>query len=125
MEMRRLMLAPLPVLAIGLLAGCATSGPARLAYYKVPCSTPGAVVAQPLLATAPSLPQASPAPNGSEESTCIVAVSNDVRSYRAYAGAPGHYGRPFGSLGIGVGFGAHGGHHRGHLGNHGGHGRHH
>jgi hypothetical protein len=44
------------------LGGCATYGPPsrNIAYFAVPCNTPGAFVAQPL--SAPDAPPATPGP---------------------------------------------------------------
>lgn len=44
------------------LGGCATYGPPsrNIAYFAVPCNTPGAFVAQPL--SAPDAPPAAPVP---------------------------------------------------------------
>lgn len=116
------------------ISGCATTAqPTRLAYYKVPCSTPGAVVAEPISLDGPvARPGGTPAtatpPAAEVAKTCVVAVA-DARSANRF-GYPGFYGRPYyGSIGIGFGFGGHGGNggHRGggHVGHSSGHGRRH
>lgn len=117
-----------------LLGGCSTGRYApRYSYYRVPCTTPGAVLAQPMgLEAGPAAPGPPPAassvpaadPAGAVP-TCVIAVSAaDYR--RAYPG--GYYGRPyFGSFGLGLGFGGGhfggghfgGGHFGGHVGGHG------
>lgn len=120
---RILKISAMAAISIALLSGCATtSSPARIAYYKVPCGTPGAVVAEPVLEDPAAASQELPAgAEGSAAATCIVGVSDPSRGYRGF---PGYYGRPYyGSVGIGLGFGFHGGHHRGHSIGHGGHAR--
>lgn len=112
----------LATVATALLGGCATTGSSsRYAYYRVPCNTPGAVVAEP------ALPPPAPA-NAAATPTCVVAVANS--SYRAGYGpyAGGAYGRPYyGSVGIGIGQGSHHGFGGGHFGggHSGGHPGHH
>lgn len=117
-------------LAVGsatLLAGCATGRYApRYAYYRVPCTTPGAVLAQPIgLEAGPVAPGPLPVPSNAPFSdltgavpTCVVAVS--AADYRRAYYPGGYYGRRYGSFGLGFGFG--GGHFGGvhHGGRHGG-----
>ena len=135
MTMRAVGLKALGVSSLALLGGCTTiQGPQRYAYYRVPCTTPGAVVATPIAAqpevARTQMPDAPPSPEASTESsrtaasggpppvgaasesgaTCVVAVSDAgyrySRSY--YPGYGGDYGRPYyGSFGIGLGFGSH------------------
>lgn len=132
--MRTLGLVALGVSSIVLLGGCTTMrGPQRYAYYRVPCATPGAVVATPIAlqsangaidGAGPALPQERGSENGpvavdtapatagmtpGAGATCVVAVS-DVGSgygrsfYPSYGGR--YYGRPYyGSFGIGIGLG--------------------
>lgn len=132
--MRTLGLAALGVSSIALLGGCTTMrGPPRYAYYQVPCTTPGAVVATPMTmqSATGAIDSAGPALSPERGSavqavavdtvavpadttpgagaTCVVAVS-DVgygygRSYYPGYGG-GSYGRPYyGSFGIGIGLG--------------------
>ena len=98
------------------LGGCATYGPPsrNIAYFAVPCNTPGAFVAQPL--STPDAPV--PATQTQSAQACLIAVPARDLAYNAryrggggyydpYYGYPG-YGSPFyGSFGIG--FGLHGG----------------
>jgi len=126
--------------SVALLGGCTTGRYApRYSYYRVPCTTPGAVHAQPIgLEAGPAAPGALPAPPSVPAAnpagtapTCIIAVSAADYRRAYYPGA--YYGRPYyGSFGLGIGFvGGHfgGGHFRGghggsgHGGGHGG-GRH-
>jgi hypothetical protein len=130
MSFRALKLAGLSAVPVALLGGCATTAyPPRYAYYRVPCNTPGAVVAEPIdsQAAAPSAANVPP--------TCVVAISDASygRGYSSYYPG-GYYGRPYyGSIGIGIGLGSihhhdlggghfGGGHFGGgHGGSHGGH----
>lgn len=145
MTTRAVGLGALGVSSLALLGGCTTmQGPQRYAYYRVPCTTPGAVVATPIAAqpevgrtqmpgeptshetsTGSGRPTASATPppvDAAPESgaTCVVAVSDAGSRYGRsfYPGYGGYYGRPFyGSFGIGLGFGSRfgGGHgYRGH-----------
>ena len=131
------------------LGGCATYGPPsrNIAYFAVPCNTPGAFVAQPL--SAPDAPPATPGPGGpggpaaQNVQACMIAVPAQNLAYNAryrggggyydpYYGYPG-YGSPVsGSIGIGFGlpgggyghggsFGHRGGFGHGGGGGHGGH----
>ncbi len=126
MSLRTSALAASGLLSVTLLSGCMTTPPpARFAYFRVPCGTPGAVVATPIAlergtaagnapgAASPSNPAAA-APQGGAAATCVVAVADARSGYRrGYYAAPGYYGQPYyGSVGIGFGFGSHGGHHR-------------
>lgn len=126
-----------------LVGGCVTApGAQRLAYYQVPCETPGAIVARPLspedarmagLPAAPSTtpPQVAPPPPPGL-ATCIVPVTVAGAGYGRgyYPGSGGYYGgrgyypggggffggRGFGSFGIGLGIGSHrGGGYRSHA----------
>jgi hypothetical protein len=122
-----------------LLGGCMTTSPPRLAYFRVPCDTPGAVVATPIAlepgqgtgnaggAASSAVPAASAKTDS--PATCVVAVADASSGYRgSYYSGRGYYGRPyFGSVGFGFGFGSHGGGHRNSGGHHpSGHGsRHH
>lgn len=124
------------VAAAATLGGCASyqNERPRLAYFIVPCSTPGAFPAQPVNTaddSATAAPQdllpdtMKPAAVGSKEaSTCLIAASTGRPYSPAYSGsgyAPYHpYPRHYGS-GIGVVFHG-GGHQGGHHG--GGHRRH-
>ncbi|MBN8847311.1 MULTISPECIES: hypothetical protein [unclassified Sphingomonas] len=144
----------MPLAGATLLGGCATySRPASYSYFSVPCDTPGAVRAVPIVpadalpasptevpATAAAPAPVAPAPataNGADRAAgiqCLIAVADRGRAYGAgyypggYGYRNGYYGSPFrGSLGIGIGIGGHrswGGHFRGgHGGGHHG-GRH-
>ena len=128
----------LPLGAAILLGGCATyPRPAPYSYFSVPCDTPGAVRAVPVVPAAAlagssmdaPLPGNSPepsnavsaavnAPAGAVGVECLVAVADRGRApgvgyypggYRYRSGYPyGYYGSPFrGSLGIGIGIGGH------------------
>lgn len=137
--MRASIVAALAASSAILLGGCTTlREPPRYAYYRVPCTTPGAVVATPVAmqatsgavydgspallrdrssASEPSVSDTAPVPAVTKPQagvTCVVAVS-EVGSgygrsyYPSYRG--GYYGRPFyGSFGIGIGLGHGGGH---------------
>lgn len=99
-----------------LLAGCTTGRYApRYSYYRVPCTTPGAVLAQPIglevsppASAMPAVPSGVPVANVADTAaTCVVAVS--AADYRRAYYPGGYYGRPYyGSFGLGLGFG--GGH---------------
>ena len=136
MDMRRLVpiLALLSPMALG---ACATAPAAdRYAYFRVPCTTPGAIVAEPIT-TAPSGPQSSthlpeqvevspPETAGSTvpvavaSPTCVIAVTQNGYG-RGYYPWPG-YRRPYyGSFGLGIGIGSF---RHGHHGGHGGGGHH-
>lgn len=76
------------------LGGCATYGPPsrNIAYFAVPCNTPGAFVAQPL--SAPDAPPATPGPGGpggpaaQNVQACMIAVPAQNLAYNArYRGA--------------------------------------
>lgn len=128
----------LPLAGATLLGGCAAyPRPSSYSYFSVPCDTPGAVRAVPVVPTAAlagsptdaPLPANSPepadaasapanAPAGAGVVECLVAVADRGRGpgagyypggYGYRAGYPyGYYGSPFrGSLGIGVGIGGH------------------
>lgn len=121
--------------AAGTLAGCASYRDERpkLAYFVVPCNTPGAFPAQAVNAAdvnAPAEPQdlipypmRAVAASPKEAPTCLVAAAAGrpySPAYSGYGRAPYYpHSRHFGS-GIGVLF--HGGGHR--SGHHGGHRRH-
>lgn len=133
----------LAAVPMALLAGCTTAQYApRYSYYRVPCTVPGAIPAQPIGVEAdPASPSAQPTRSGAPadpataEPTCVVAVSDASysRGYSPYYPG-GYYGRPYyGSVGVGFGLGATG-HHGfggrhfrgshfggGHGGGHGGH----
>ena len=114
-----LRLSTIPGLAAAL-GGCATYGPPNrnIAYFAVPCNTPGAFAAQSL--SAPDAPPATPVPAAQPQNVqaCMIAVPAQSLAYTSryrggggyydpYYGYPG-YGSPFyGS--IGIGFGLHGG----------------
>lgn len=117
------------------LGGCATytNTPQKIAYFIVPCNTPGAFVAQPVnTADTPvtdlSREPASATGVATEQvaetaTTCLIAASNARPWGSAYSGYgyPPYYSRPryFGGIGVVL----HGGGHRsGHHG--GGHRRH-
>lgn len=124
MSLRTPALAASGLLSATLLSGCMTTPPpARFAYFRVPCDTPGAVVVTPIAlepgtasgnapGAAPVSDQAAVAPQGGAAATCVVAVADARSGYRGgYYPAAGYYGQPYyGSLGIGFGFGSHGGH---------------
>lgn len=137
----RLSLAPAMVLALG---GCTTYAAQRpaFAYYAVPCSTPGAFVAEPIGAPDPSYGSQAPLPappppttatqaNQSAPPTCMIAASIERARYSGnYYGGRGYYdpyyysyggyGAPFyGSIAIGLHGGGHG---WGGFGGHGGRG---
>jgi hypothetical protein len=118
------------------LSGCATytNTPQKIAYFIVPCNTPGAFAAQPVntvdtpvIDLAQKLASASTV--GSEQitkaaTTCLIAASNARPWDSAYSGYgyPPYYSRPR-YYGGGIGISLHGGGHRsGHHG--GGHRRH-
>lgn len=141
---------------LAVLGGCTTYNAPRpaFAYYAVPCSTPGAFVAEPIEAIIPAnSTQASPSvpsrPAASLEETtkaslqtCMITTSIRQPRYSAGYFGSGYFdpyrygsGAPFyGSLGIGLHGGGHGwrpysgrgnGHNAGHSGgSHGGHGNH-
>lgn len=123
----------LGVIPAVLLGGCATTAyPPRYAYYRVPCNTPGAVVAEPVGPEA--VPAPANAPAAGIPPICVVAVSDASYGpgYGSYPG--GYYRRPYyGSFGLGIGLGSFhhhdfgGGHFGGHFGGGhvGGHGGHH
>lgn len=78
------------------LGGCATYGPPsrNIAYFAVPCNTPGAFVAQPL--SAPDAPPATPGPGGpggpaaQNVQACMIAVPAQNLAYNArYRGGRG------------------------------------
>lgn len=120
------------VAAAGTLGGCASyqSERPKLAYFIIPCSTPGAFPAQAVSAPDQSVTAApqdllpdtmKPGSGGSKEAaTCLVAAATG-RPYSGYGYAPYYpYPRHYGS---GIGFVFHSGGHRG--GHHGsGHRRH-
>lgn len=122
--------------AATLLSACATVPP-RYAYYQVPCTTPGAVLATPVagaaqIPVAPGYPApagstvTSAAPGSSPVATCVVAVRENGYGYYPYYGRYGYgpygYGGPFyGSFGLGFGFSSHHGHFSGHSHPGGGH----
>lgn len=128
MTVRILSLIALGTLSV-LLAGCATTAyQPRYSYYQVPCNTPGAVIAVPVVGpggvavtpapdvaviAAPGVAVA--APGAPAVATCIVAVSDRDYGYRSsyydgYGRYRGYYGSPFyGSFGFG--FSSFGGHH--------------
>jgi len=124
------------------LGGCTTytvSHPA-VAYYAVPCSTPGAFVAEPIDARDPTYgPQVPPPPPPSPSATapqasnqppptCMIAAPiSQARYFDGYYGGRGYYDPyyyGYGGYGIpfygGIGIGLHGGEHG--WGGHGGHG---
>lgn len=130
----------LVLIGAGALSGCATApSGGRYTYYRVPCETPGAVVAQPIaLGQGPStdVPQPDPSaveprpdapPPSAPPATCVIAV-NEASYGRGYYPWPG-YRRPYyGSFGVGIGIGSLGhGYRGGHFGaghgisHHGGH----
>lgn len=112
--------------ATAVVGGCASypSEPPRLAYFIVPCNTPGAFSAQPLSTTDDNLsdgPQnllteatdASPVDASRMPPTCLIAAAK-VRArspaFSGYGYAPYYpYPRHHGS---GIGVGLHGGGHR-------------
>lgn len=116
------------------LGGCAAYTDARpkLAYFIVPCNTPGAFAAQPVntadenTSAAPTniLPDATKAADEptKEATTCLIAAAKARPYYPAYSGygyAPYYpYPRHYGGIGVVL----HGGGHR--SGHHGGHRRH-
>ena len=122
-------LAMLPLVVLG---GCATVPSAsRDTYYRVPCTTPGAIVAQPIAggpedvggptpppqAVAPAAePQAGVSPPVSAPPSCVIAV-NEAGYGRGYY-PWGGYRRPYyGSFGVGIGIGSFGhGYRGGHFG---------
>lgn len=155
MLVRSINVALAPML-LAVLGGCTTYPAARpaFAYYAVPCSTPGAFVAEPVETPTPSngaqasLPVPSPPAASAAETSkaspqkCMIAAPIGQARYSA-----GYYGRGYfdpygygsrtrfyGSLGIGLHGGGHGwrpygghgyGHGGGHSGgSHGGHGNH-
>ena len=76
------------------LGGCATYGsPGRnIAYFAVPCNTPGAFVAQPL--SDPEAPPATPVPAAQTQGAqaCLIAVPTRDLAYNArYRGGGGYY----------------------------------
>lgn len=132
MSLRTSRLISLAVGSAVMLTGCTTGQYApRYSYYRVPCTTPGAVVAQRIgLEKGPAAPASPPvssnAPGvdpGAAVPTCVIAVSEADYRRAYYPG--GYYGRPYyGSFGLGIGFGGGhfgGGHFRGGHGG-GGHG---
>lgn len=132
MTMRFLKLVAVVAAPVALLGGCATTHThARLAYYKVPCNTPGAVIAEPIVLDDPAAPipaPSTPATPAASPRLCVIAVSDSRSGYAGGYGGYGAYGRGygrpyFGSVGIGFGFGSHRGSHFG--GYRGGHGRRH
>lgn len=130
------------VITTGMLGACATYPPAqqRIAYYVVPCDTPGAIVtgapaSSPSIAPAPV--EAAPSGNAARASAgaappppvCIVAAMRapayaSSRYYPSGYYGRSYYARPVSSFGFGYyGGGSHGGgSHRG--GAHGGGGHH-
>lgn len=118
------------------LGGCATytGAPQKIAYFIVPCDTPGAFTAQPVSADdtpvkdiaqkSASVTGGAAEPDAKPAATCLIAASNARPWSAAYSGYgyPPYYSRPrYYSGGIGVVL--HGGGHRsGHHG--GGHRRH-
>jgi hypothetical protein len=134
----------LPISAVVLLGGCASSAnrPATYSYFAVPCSTPGAVRAVPISPVGPGPVVADPAtaappppvigdrinPDAAAPlaGQCVVAVADGYgRGYGrpgyGYGGSPYYRSPYYGSFGLGIGFG--GGHFGGHGGGHrGGHG---
>lgn len=136
MRASRAVLAILPLVVLG---GCATGPSAsRYTYYRVPCTAPGAIVAQPIAVDPGDAAGATPhavAPRGEPETDapppistspmCVIAV-NEAGYGRGYY-PWGGYRRPYyGSFGVGIGIGSFGhGYRGGHFGggHHGG-GRH-
>lgn len=140
-----------PVLVL-VLSGCTTYAPQRpvFAYYAVPCSTPGAFVAEtpvptynPQAAPPAAAPPAGAAPPEASKAlppTCMIAAPIGRNRYSdGYYGRGYHdphwsgyggYGPPFyGSIGIGLygdrhGWSDHGGHQVAHGSPHGGHSGH-
>lgn len=132
------------------LGGCTTYAAQRpaFAYYAVPCSTPGAFVAQPVEAPATTYNPQAAAPAGvapqeaskASPPTCMIAAPIARNGYAGgyygrgyydpYWSGYGRYGTPFyGSIGIGLhggghGWSGHGGHQVGHGSAHGGHSGH-
>lgn len=119
----RASVAGLAILSLLVLGGCATGRSAsRYAFYRVPCTTPGAVVAHPIEvgrgdaagATPPPQavaragePQANTLPSVSTPPTCVIAVNETGygRGYYPWGG----YRRPYyGSFGVGIGIGSFG-----------------
>lgn len=109
-----------------LLSGCATMPRAPgYVYYRVPCTTPGAIPAEPIapVTKAPTAPPSAAAEGGSSSSPsiCLLALSpaSVSRGYypAGYYGQPYYsglgYGSAFFSIGHGpLGHGWSGGHHR-------------
>lgn len=137
------MATPISTIGIGaaaavLLSACATVPP-RYAYYQVPCTTPGAVLATPVagaaqIPVAPGYPPpagsaVAPGPAGAPGvATCIVAVRDEPYGYYGapyysrYGYGPYGYGSPFyGSFGLGFGFSSHHHHFSDHFHHSGGH----
>lgn len=117
------------------LGGCATytSTPEKIAYFIVPCNTPGAFVAQPVSTADMPVTDLAQEPASATgvateqvaktATTCLIVASNARPWGSAYSGYgyPPYYSRPRNYGGIGVVL--HGGGHRsGHHG--GGHRRH-
>lgn len=120
-----------------LLGACATApSTSRYAYYRVPCTTPGAVAAEPIAIVPPGQSAGIPAPEqagahspeargdapptSAASPTCVIAVAQNGYG-RGYYPWPG-YRRPYyGSFGLGFGIGSFG---HGHHGGHGGGGHH-
>ncbi|HQS13552.1 MAG TPA: hypothetical protein PLJ45_10895 [Sphingorhabdus sp.] len=130
--MKRIVLISMAVVTLG---GCAayTEQRPKLAYFIVPCGTPGAFSAQPVNTADDN---ASPAPQdlvpeamkttdaaSKEANTCLIAASTARPynpAYNGYGFAPYYpYPRYYGS---GIGVSLHGGGHR--SSRHGGHRRH-
>ncbi|CAM4228229.1 hypothetical protein NOLU111490_14070 [Novosphingobium lubricantis] len=99
-------LAGVGLLAVLALSGCATTprGPGYV-YYRVPCTTPGSIAAEPIapVTRSPS-PPATPTEGGvTAAPTCLLVLSPAVAS-RGYYPA-GYYGQPyFGTFGYGSAF---------------------
>lgn len=129
---KRIVLISVAVVTLG---GCAayTEQRPKLAYFIVPCGTPGAFSAQPVntaddnASSAPQdlVPETMKTNDAvaKEAATCLIAASSARRYNPAYSGygyAPYYpYPRAYGS---GIGVSIHGGGHR--SSHHGGHRRH-
>ena len=116
--------------AAGSLGGCASFASERpkVAYFIVPCNTPGAFPAQPFNA-ADGIPAVTPqepetdAPK--EEATCLIGAADPtltwIPAYSGYGYAPHNAYSRLQHGGIGIvahGGGHHGGHHGGRHGRH-------